>query len=645
MELSQQTQSVPQVQRVINRYLKMETSYALLLNGKRGIGKTFFMKNKVLPEIKKLSLLHNDSKKYKPIYISLYGLKSIEDIFGLLSLELMPFLKKKNVQVTMSVAKILTRGFMGFNQLGEADPFLTDISDIAKKAVDTKDFVIIFDDLDRLSPGVDLTEVIGFINSLVEHENNKVIIIADDSTIEDQKGFLAVKEKTIGTIVEFQSRFDQTFDEIIEGKYKATFSSYYAYLNLLKPEIMSVFGWSGIANLRTLLYFLQHFDIIFHELYEALQLRLEDPGELNVQKLHIICRFTLAVTIEFKAGNIAYSDPKGIDKVKEINNGLHLQWLKEAFAKKEVQLVPGKAEATPKAYKEQFIDTYYDGKDYQFYRAIYDFITGGNEFMAFLLLEELKQNIDDRRVVQTPQEIIHQQLSYNQVFDLPNHELIRLTEEMYQYALNGDYNLEKYMSVFHYLTRFPDILTYKPEIILKQLVKAIKAHSGKFSYDPDMDSKINYDEKGQQAVHFDKLAREVIKINDSIRTQEIVVRKNELYEMFVRDKEEFYTFINQEYPQINVFDSWDTTTFLAHFDQLKPTEIRRFKRFINSRYQYLHILDWVESSFLADLQNHISKREQEQLLDLRMYVIDELSSTLNEIQTRIYKQKSAKNDQ
>jgi len=59
------------IEKVIGSYLKIETNYALLINGARGIGKTFFVKNRILPQIKKIRLQHDNSKFYKPIYISL----------------------------------------------------------------------------------------------------------------------------------------------------------------------------------------------------------------------------------------------------------------------------------------------------------------------------------------------------------------------------------------------------------------------------------------------------------------------------------------------------------------------------------------------------------------------------------------------
>ncbi|NOW94973.1 P-loop NTPase fold protein [Mucilaginibacter sp. SG564] len=186
------------MENVISNYLKMETSYALLINGRRGIGKTFFIKDRIIPRVKKTEVFHDASKKYKPIYISLYGLKSMDEVFTLMTIEFMPWLNSKGAKICLSIGKLVTRGLLNINKAGDVDTYLKDLTGTAKHAIDTKDFVIIFDDLDRIAKSLEIGEVVGFINSLVEHENNKILVIADEEQLANE-AYLAVREKTIGT--------------------------------------------------------------------------------------------------------------------------------------------------------------------------------------------------------------------------------------------------------------------------------------------------------------------------------------------------------------------------------------------------------------------------------------------------------------
>jgi len=80
---------------ILKQYVQIETNYALIIDGEYGIGKTYFYKELASPELKKIALPTNETKKYRPIYISLFGLKSIDEISRLIFLELYPILKKR----------------------------------------------------------------------------------------------------------------------------------------------------------------------------------------------------------------------------------------------------------------------------------------------------------------------------------------------------------------------------------------------------------------------------------------------------------------------------------------------------------------------------------------------------------------------
>lgn len=78
---------------IINYITKEKSNYAILLDGAWGCGKTFFVKNKIIPKI--------DETTKKSIYVSLYGLSDIKDIdkqiyFGILE-KLSPNNKKIDI--------------------------------------------------------------------------------------------------------------------------------------------------------------------------------------------------------------------------------------------------------------------------------------------------------------------------------------------------------------------------------------------------------------------------------------------------------------------------------------------------------------------------------------------------------------------
>ena len=53
------------------------TDYAIMINGEWGSGKTYFWNNKIRNKIESMQL---NGRKYKTIYMSLYGISNLEEI-------------------------------------------------------------------------------------------------------------------------------------------------------------------------------------------------------------------------------------------------------------------------------------------------------------------------------------------------------------------------------------------------------------------------------------------------------------------------------------------------------------------------------------------------------------------------------------
>lgn len=80
----------------IKQYLQIETNYAIIISGDYGIGKTYYIKNKLFPEVKKINIPNSSKEeKFIPILISLFGAKSIESIQDAIFFELYTIFKKK----------------------------------------------------------------------------------------------------------------------------------------------------------------------------------------------------------------------------------------------------------------------------------------------------------------------------------------------------------------------------------------------------------------------------------------------------------------------------------------------------------------------------------------------------------------------
>lgn len=162
-------------------------SYAVMIDGEWGCGKTYFIKERLCSELEEHEKSKEQKEGYKRkrvIYLSLYGVKSIEEVSKQILME--SYLSKAG-----NAKGILKKGA---EVTGTMLPVLFDVikmkgleldADNVSKAVggflSVKDSILIFDDLERCD--CPINEILGYINTFVEHEGMKVIIVANQKEI------------------------------------------------------------------------------------------------------------------------------------------------------------------------------------------------------------------------------------------------------------------------------------------------------------------------------------------------------------------------------------------------------------------------------------------------------------------------------
>lgn len=187
--------------KAIERYVDEHLyDYAVMIDGEWGCGKTYFVTHTLEERLKE----HEDKKAkeikgYKKkdiIYITLYGIKSLNDISKQLYMEI--YLKRDR-----RIGKLLREGASIVSSMipiafDIAKPFIKDIeldskefSKVINNFLSIKNSILIFDDLERCD--CPINEVLGYINSFVEHEKMKVILVANQlemgrSVSEEVKG-------------------------------------------------------------------------------------------------------------------------------------------------------------------------------------------------------------------------------------------------------------------------------------------------------------------------------------------------------------------------------------------------------------------------------------------------------------------------
>ncbi|MEZ4948309.1 MAG: hypothetical protein R2784_02795 [Saprospiraceae bacterium] len=279
--------------KLLDEFLKLEkTSLALTINGKWGSGKTHYVQNKYIEQ---------EQGEINYFYVSLFGLKSPDEINSILFYQLLPFLSpkyEKFIEVGIGIANIATKYF--FKQ--EFIP--KEIGDFDLKLLKkVQNGVIFFDDLERYSSLDSIDELLGRINNdFIQNNKFKVVfILNEDSQLNQNDKFLKYKEKIIGWNLKYEPETEKVIGSIIDS-YKGD-AKFYDLIFPFKDFIIQVLKELEFTNFRTVVFWLDSLKIL--------------NNILDLEKLDAIKSFlysTLILCYEIKEGIL--TQQKGFESLK-----------------------------------------------------------------------------------------------------------------------------------------------------------------------------------------------------------------------------------------------------------------------------------------------------------------------------------------
>lgn len=266
--------------------------YAVLLNGAWGIGKTFFIKNFLE------SLDVNNEKKFKHVYVSLYGLTSLDEIDTAIFHSMFPILNHKGMRLGGKILKNLSSNAL--KNLGIDLDLELKKGDFLDKE---RSEIYIFDDLERCQ--IPINAVLGYINTFVEHEERKVIIIANENEIvatnkngdHNSNNYKKIREKLIGKTFDIQSVFEEASRVFINSiKEKSTKKCLKENLSV----ISEIYHQSELNNLRILQQTIWDFERIFDN--------LTNEHQNNSDAMTALLKLIFTLSFEIKAGRLSVKD-------------------------------------------------------------------------------------------------------------------------------------------------------------------------------------------------------------------------------------------------------------------------------------------------------------------------------------------------
>ena len=479
------------IEEELNNYLyNTNMKYAVLLNGSWGSGKTYFIK-KYIKNLEEKFCENKNNKK--PIYISLYGINSVTEI-------------KNKIFISLIKSKTIKQ-FLPFLDVGleVGSDFISSITfvkntdnklhKIFKTLCKIDNLIIVFDDLERCD--ININSVLGYINELVEHNNIKVIIVADETKIgkvnfeknielkymlslsnkirlnnpknkketfedsyEDKKDnftkeeiikraknifnenntYNEIKEKLIGKVIYYRTDIENTYDtfvnEIItnkEANITAT-ENKEIFLKLLENE--------NYHNLRTVQFIFQTFNRIVDE-----TINIIDFGEIKPIYLKNIFFYSTIKSLKIKQGN----DTHNWEKNQEFGTVY--------LGNESYDCVIG----------FKFID------DYLFNSCI------DKNYIEPILIQYKNMVINE---INNPNDPLYQLKKW---WLIPEDQLSDIIDSLIEKIDNNEYELDLYSKIVNLLSSVEemDVCVEKIEIAIKKLETNIKENKVKGKYCED----------------------------------------------------------------------------------------------------------------------------------------------------------------
>lgn len=286
---------------ILHYLTKDKTNSAIMLTGDWGTGKSYYIQHSLKPFLEK-----DENGKHSCVIVSLYGLKDTAEISK--GIYLGTRLKILNtVSESAATAKFagrtIVKGLAGF--------FGVDLSQDEKsllelyESVDLTGKLIVLEDLER--SGIDILEVLGYVNNLVEQDGVKVLLVANEEEIikfefgnriigqrekkeiekekslreafelptentdrfiqcQSSEDYLRAKEKTISDTIQFEEDWQTTIQEIIQMFDNETLDKFSDAESV--KDILTIMLHCKSYNLRSFIFACQKTSDVFNSLDE-----------------------------------------------------------------------------------------------------------------------------------------------------------------------------------------------------------------------------------------------------------------------------------------------------------------------------------------------------------------------------------------
>ena len=630
----------------IKNYLSMYSTGALMVSGEWGCGKTYHIEKEVMPALQK--------EGWNPVKVSLFGIESVNEI----PLRIADNYKRpkndegdrteKEKSCWSSLGKEkagkavvkgaqLVSSFSWLESFVDVKTLVDKNSGLLYKLIPTEKTVIILDDIERVIDTIDVHILLGTINDLVEQRGYKVVVIANNSYMQQKsKEKLVFKEKVIEKTLVYEPDVVSIFKELCKKDYSSSFTEFMTAqkaLEVIDPSYSSDKEDKGLQvelhNIRILKFALAHFSKIYKVCDDFLKDENKDTADSFLLSLWA---YTLGIAIEYKKDRLTYKDRLQFAQYVELSSidfgfDVGAQNAERLFDETE----DDEAQEKQKEEKQRkYINsrvTYIFKKLVKAHNLpvivapqVFDFVTAGVSLdMDGLksVWEGYKNQVQRNNI--SPAYALLQKLMHSQ-WDMSNEEMADAVMQLAQYVEDGEFcDNMAYVNSATYLQHFYPITSFSKEDMQKKIRCGIDKMYESIDT-PNLLDKLNLDvveteipEESRWVVKYEREKMDKItKANLDADIKEVLRQFNEdLPTLANRLTIQYGDTKTPDFLSYPILSHIPMEDIVKKVNEIQPKEVRALYHILNGRFlqqvPYPQVYD-AELPFLRNLEQALSQK-------------------------------------
>ncbi len=650
-------------------FLEMENTGALLIVGAWGSGKTYHIENEVFKR------LRTGGNPRQCIRVSLFGVKDTADIpyrvfQAFTDQEVSDMTKGKvNWDKIRDWSNRIYNVFPKFKEFVDFSPLFTKGN--AAYSLIPKEIVICFDDIERATETLNINDILGAVNELVENRHFKVLLIANKEYIDNK--FQKAQSKSDNDKVEpdkqkelqasAKTEKDLFYEKVVEKTIvfePDILAIYQGLVSKYGDESFSAFmlisGQQAVVdpaktnnkaykkqllNIRTLKFSIEH----FYQLWKLVDTKdASDEKSVNYHKLHNYWLFTHAISMEQKIDQLKYEDDRGLSKSANIIERIMLEEPEPNLF--EIDDEEETIEVADTDYVESFKKRHFARfkEVFVFYKSIYDFITASKPLDIASIDKRAEETFNVKNgAVHEASEILNTLLTKG-FWTYTNEEAPQKLSILFSVVENGEFN--DYVSYYNaavFLFGFKNLIPKTEKEIKDAISKGLSILTNRIP-------EVSFITKSQVDMlpadeNNGKWVKQEIQNNINKRIQEDQKKDiEELNRLFETDINAFIArFIGGNgnvimYFQTPVLDKLDLKKVGERVQHLEPSDVMQLYSLINFRYGNAFNANITsELSFLEAINKGIDTLDLEKALMSNQLMVKYLKPCLDKAIERINK--------